>query len=390
MQIGYADFIRVFNIHDPLDWVPGLEVRKDGIWIVPAHDDDDCKPEERAILAEHPEKDLSKPALPFPCDFHRLEQFLSWLGMPLEVFIGDKWRPGQDLLKEYGIQGFQLFDLLKEGVQARTITGLQVVNEDELERRGKESLAELERIEFYREGAAASGIVIAGRGPVEPRAPTKRTDDDEIKKAAQAAFEKQPKDVLVIPDGCEAISYSLSYDDNKKRMAAILRAVGFLFKSVDVIKHMWNHNIKFVESSHGLEGYCDRETLEKIPDDEPESDACIVPRENLSKMGQKGGKASKIKQPILDAIIQYLSGKPDRLQQSANTICKGFTSAHKEPKAIEVNGVDYDVYFEKGKIYSKAFLKNKTIETSINLNTFKNGYISEAKKRLNLKSCKKH
>lgn len=379
-QIGYADFIRVLNVHNPLDWVPGLEVRTDGIWVVSPRSDDNCTPEGRTTLSEHPEKDMSKPALPFPCDHSRLEKFLSWLGMPLEVFIKDKWRPGQDLVKEYGLQGFQLFDLLKEGVRARTVTGLDVVNEDELERRGKESLAELERIEFLREGAAESGIVIAGHRPVEPRAPKRM--DDEIKKAAQLAFEKQPKDILVIPDGCEAISYSLSYDDNKKRTAAILRAGGFLFKSVDVIKYMWAQNIKSVESSHGLEGYCERETLEKIPDDEPESDACIVPREDLSKIGRKGGKASKIKQPILEAIIQFLYEKPTRQQQSAIAICKGFTSTYKESKAIEVSGVDYDVYFEKGKIYCKAFLKNTTIEKSISLNTFRNRYISEAKRKI--------
>ncbi|OPY81951.1 MAG: hypothetical protein A4E71_03354 [Smithella sp. PtaU1.Bin162] len=246
-QIGYADFIKVFNVHDPLDWVPGLEVRTDGVWIIPARNDDNCTPEERAILSEHPEKDLSIPALPFPCDYHRLEKFLSWLGMPLEVFIGDKWDHGQDVLKEYGLQGFQLFDLLKEGVRARTITGLEVVNEDELKRQGRESLAELERIEFLKEGAADTGIVITGHGPVGAR-PLKRSDN-EIKKAAQLTFEKQPKNVLVIPDGCEAISYSLSYGDDKKRMAAILRAVSFLFKYVDVIKYMWAHNIKSLESS---------------------------------------------------------------------------------------------------------------------------------------------
>src|SRR5512145_1729876 len=110
-QIGYADFIRVFNVHNPLDWVPGLEVRTDGIWVVSPCRDDDCTSGERACLAEHPGNDLSKPALPFPCDHHQLEKFLSWLGMPLEVFIGDTWHPGQEVLNEYGLQGFQLFDL---------------------------------------------------------------------------------------------------------------------------------------------------------------------------------------------------------------------------------------------------------------------------------------
>jgi len=246
-QIGYADFIRVLNVHDPLDWVPGLEVRTDGIWVISPCSDDDCTPEERATLAEHPENDLSKPALPFPCDHQQLDKFLLWLGMPLEVFISEKWWPGQDLVKEYGLQGFQLFELLKDGVRARTITGLEVVNEDELERRGRESLAELERIEFLKEGAAQSGIVMTRHGFAGTRPP--KRSDDKIRKAAQIAFEKQPKDVLVIPDGCEAISYSLSYDDDKKRMAAIFRAVGFLYNSADVIKYMWAHNIKPLESS---------------------------------------------------------------------------------------------------------------------------------------------
>jgi hypothetical protein len=249
-QIGYADFIRVFNVHDPLDWVPGLEVRSDGIWVVPPRIDDDCTPEERAALAEHPENDFSKPALSFPCDYPRLEKFLSRLGMPLDVFVAEKWWPGQEVLKEYDLQGFQLLDLLKDGVRARTATGLAVVNEDALERRGRESLEALQRIEFLKGGAAQTGIVITGHKPVAPRPPKRSVD--EIKNASKLAFERQPKDVLVIPDGCEAISYSLSYGDNKRRREAIIRSVGFLYKSVDVIKYMWAHNMKPLESPPSL------------------------------------------------------------------------------------------------------------------------------------------
>jgi hypothetical protein len=245
--IGYADFIRVLNVLNPLAWVPGLEVRTDGVWVVPPRNDDDCTPGERACLSEHPENDLSKPALPFPCDHRQLDKFLSWLGMPLEVFIGDKWHPGQDLVKEYGLQNFQLFDLLKEGVRARTITGLEVVNEDALERRGKESLAELVRIEYLKEGAAQSGKVITGHGLIGTPPPKRSVD--EIEKAARLTFEKQPQNVLDIPAGCEAISYSLSYDNKIGRMAAICRAVDFLYKSADVIKYMWDHDIKSLEAS---------------------------------------------------------------------------------------------------------------------------------------------
>lgn len=159
----------------------------------------------------------------------------------------NKWRTGKDLMKEYGLQNFQLFDLLKEGVRARTVTGLEVVNEDELEKQGRYSLAELEKIEFLEDGKARTGIVLTGRGPSITRSP-ERTED-EIKKAARLAYEKQPKKVLVIPVGCEAISYSLHCNDNTKRMVEICRATSFLYNTDDIIEYMWNHNIKPAGSS---------------------------------------------------------------------------------------------------------------------------------------------
>jgi len=159
----------------------------------------------------------------------------------------NKWRTGKDLMKEYGLQNFQLFDLLKEGVRARTVTGLEVVNEDELEKQGRYSLAELEKIEFLEEGKARTGTVMTGRGSSRTRSPERTVD--EIKKAARLAYEKQPKKVLVIPVGCEAISYSLHCNDNTKRMVEICRATSFLYNTDDIIEYMWNHNIKPAGSS---------------------------------------------------------------------------------------------------------------------------------------------
>ncbi len=108
-------------------------------------------------------------------------------------------------------------------------------------------------------------------------------------------------------------------------------------------------------------------------------DIHVVSKEDLSKKGQKGGKVPKIKQPILQATIIFLKEKPGRVQQSAKLICEAFTKAYKEEKGIKVNGKDYDVYYNQGRIYCKVYLKNETIEKSITLNTFKNNYISKAK-----------
>lgn len=36
---------------------------------------------ERAALSEHPDKDLNKPALPFPCALSQLQAFLEWAGL---------------------------------------------------------------------------------------------------------------------------------------------------------------------------------------------------------------------------------------------------------------------------------------------------------------------
>ena len=103
------------------------------------------------------------------------------------------------------------------------------------------------------------------------------------------------------------------------------------------------------------------------------------------KRSQRAGRASKIKQPILQAIIQFLKEKPDRQQQSARVICNAFLKAYKESnshKEIKINNKDYDVYYDRGKIYYKAYLINKTIEDSITLNTFRNTYISKAKEKI--------
>jgi len=104
--------------------------------------------------------------------------------------------------------------------------------------------------------------------------------------------------------------------------------------------------------------------------------------ESPSKRGQKGGKASKIKPPILQATINFLKKRPDRMRQSANAICRAFIKEHSDAKDIEIDNKDYSIYFADERIYYKFFAKDSTIEKSISLGTFKQTYIPRAKKEL--------
>jgi hypothetical protein len=80
VQIAYSDFIRLCRVKDPKDWSPCTEVRIDGVWIVPPLDDVWLFPGDRGVLSEHPTKDLTKPALAFPCSLEQLQEFLQFLG----------------------------------------------------------------------------------------------------------------------------------------------------------------------------------------------------------------------------------------------------------------------------------------------------------------------
>lgn len=103
------------------------------------------------------------------------------------------------------------------------------------------------------------------------------------------------------------------------------------------------------------------------------------------KNGQKGGAAKKIKEPILQAVVEFLKEKPRRLKESALKVCDAFTKAHnKEDHAVtvKIDHVEHDVFYEAGRIYYKKFLKTKTPNDSIALSTFRNTYISRAKKKI--------
>ena len=85
--LGYDDFVRLFNITN-MDFAPGLELRTNGVFVVPPPEDLYLTPEERATLTEHPTGNLSEPALPLPCRLSALEAFADnfGLGAAIEPF----------------------------------------------------------------------------------------------------------------------------------------------------------------------------------------------------------------------------------------------------------------------------------------------------------------
>ena len=78
--LGYDDFVRLFDITN-MGFAPGLELRTNGVFVVPPPDDLYVPPEERATLTAHPTGNLSEPALSLPCKLSALEAFADFFGL---------------------------------------------------------------------------------------------------------------------------------------------------------------------------------------------------------------------------------------------------------------------------------------------------------------------
>ncbi len=73
IQVSYADFIRLFRVTNPDDWALGLRVAIDGVWVNSPKANPLRSPEEHATLSEHPDGDLTKPVVSFPCSLGLIE-----------------------------------------------------------------------------------------------------------------------------------------------------------------------------------------------------------------------------------------------------------------------------------------------------------------------------
>jgi hypothetical protein len=66
INVGYAEFLRLFQVDDPLNWQPGLIVRRGGVFIAPVPDDLVLPADVRAELSLHPDGNPDNPVITFP------------------------------------------------------------------------------------------------------------------------------------------------------------------------------------------------------------------------------------------------------------------------------------------------------------------------------------
>jgi len=167
----------------------------------------------------------------------------------------ERWYSGKEIVGKYGIKDVQLFGLMRNGVQVRTYTDKEVVDEDSLPRERRHSLEFFEEDEQryieLNKGKDEAGIVITGRGLGGHTRPERsKRSANEIKQIAQRRYDGQPLEILNPPDPnkYELISYTLTYDDIG-RITAILKALSFLFLAADVDKFFDNDEVPPKEQS---------------------------------------------------------------------------------------------------------------------------------------------
>lgn len=83
MCIGYTDFLRLWRVENPEKLCDGYLLKPDGLYLdIPEVGSNKfarflaiLSAEERAAVMEHPEDDISKPVLRFPCSVRQLLEF---------------------------------------------------------------------------------------------------------------------------------------------------------------------------------------------------------------------------------------------------------------------------------------------------------------------------
>ena len=126
----------------------------------------------------------------------------------------NNWFTGREVVELSGRLPSELFDLMKEDLQAYSQDGVdKIINRDKLKPRPKYSLDEILEQLRLEEGDHNTQKVLRPGAFLRP--PTKKRTEKEEQIEAKMRFEAQKKDTYDIPDGCVAISFTLS--PNKKK-----------------------------------------------------------------------------------------------------------------------------------------------------------------------------
>lgn len=140
---------------------------------------------------------------------------------------------GKELMAYWDIEGFELLDCLKKGLQPYTQYGQAIIDTDTLEHGRKHS------VEWYEgliRGTQETGTVIVPRLGV-----ARRLTNQEIKQQAKEAFESEPLKPLNPPP--HHMSFTLP-NDNKKAMATIIKVMGLKFRKDEASEFAGKHGYR--------------------------------------------------------------------------------------------------------------------------------------------------
>jgi hypothetical protein len=134
---------------------------------------------------------------------------------------------GQYFVTQLGIKGFELFDLMKKGLQAYTSTGKKVVDSDPLPRGKRQSLDQVEANQRAKQNARVIGEPGSSSGSP--------CSEDDIKWSARRIYNNQSLEILNPPKNCVLMSFTLPINDERAN-EVISKVLWFQFRSVDVVK----------------------------------------------------------------------------------------------------------------------------------------------------------
>ncbi len=265
---------------------------------------------------------------------------------------------GKNLLTRLDILPFELFDYVKKGLQPFDKFGKPIPPPDI-----KFKINQLE------ESEEALEEFLRCCWPVLPKSA------GEVKEL----FEKKP-------------SY-VAYADEQIRLAPLRE---YLLNKIETLKneieqnenkYSWS-NYELPEDQKSAQWVIDlllnSYFLNELVNAEKNESIKIAESKLQSIRGEKGGKKPKKNQPILRAITQYLREHSTIEGKTNYQIAESFKRhvGNNEPIIVNFNECEWEVYFADNYIEAVADTTNKKKhkDKSIAYSTFRNSYISEAKK----------
>lgn len=132
---------------------------------------------------------------------------------------------GKELMAYWNIEGFELFDCLKKGLQPYTQYGHKIIDTDTLEHGRDHSIESFEKL---IRGTQETGAVF-GDGSNDAH----RLTNQEIKQRAKKTFESQRLKPINPPPHHMSFTFP---DDNKKAAATVIKIMGLRFRKDEASK----------------------------------------------------------------------------------------------------------------------------------------------------------